>query len=75
MASRMRETFAPARAPRLRRMALILDARAERSAAPARARALACQMRLRASELEAGIELSDEQESTRLLSLMSGERA
>jgi hypothetical protein len=44
----------PARAPRLRRIADLIDGQAARTRSPARARGLACAMRLRATELECG---------------------
>lgn len=50
----MHEQLSFDRAPRLRRHAQMLEDRAERSTDPAKARAIARQMRVRAAELEAG---------------------
>lgn len=45
---------APGRAPRLRAIAELIESRAERAGSPARVRAVARAMRVRASELESG---------------------
>jgi hypothetical protein len=44
------------RAPRLRRIAELVESQADRAADPAKARAIARGMRLRAAELEMGID-------------------
>jgi hypothetical protein len=63
----------PERAPRLRRIAAMIDEQASRTSSPQGARALACRMRLRASELEAGTSLTDAEETSRLQAEMAGE--
>jgi hypothetical protein len=55
------------RAPRLRRLAERVESQAPGSSSPAKAMRLAREMRLRASELETGLVLSDEYETFRLL--------
>ena len=61
------------RPPRLRRIAAMIDERASSCNSPAGARKLACRMRLRASELEAGADFSDADETARLQAEMAGE--
>jgi hypothetical protein len=48
------QRLSPDRAPRLRRIAQLVDQNAERSFDPGRARKLACEMRLRAAAIESG---------------------
>jgi hypothetical protein len=69
------ELLSPARAVRLRRIAEMIDEQADRGADPAKARMVARAMRLRASELEAGRAVTDEQEATRLMAELGSDAA
>jgi hypothetical protein len=69
------ELLSPARAVRLRRIAELIDEQADRGADPAKARMVARAMRLRASELEAGRAVTDEQEATRLMAELGSDAA
>lgn len=55
--------LAPDRAPRLRRLAARIDEQADFAAFPSRARRLARDMRIRATELELGGEPPDTEDS------------